>query len=789
MKRLIRCFIIAFTLATLTGIHSRTTLYAQEGVSSDQELAEKYAPVLYFHAAELFRPQPVEGFIQNARLREQRRFWFDINILSNVSLSDLFDYQEQQYFLDTWYGNKRISEGINYTAQRAIYQRMLGSTLNNTPVVTYAHIVRDEVNHQTSIQYWFFYYYNDWFNKHEGDWEMCQVILNQQSEPEWVVVAQHHGGTRRAWNTVKVESGTHPVIYVALGSHANYFWGGEMYPNGMDIGSTRVEIIDRTGSYEPIIPEVRLIPEQKSVAEDPGGWSEWGWLFFGGRWGETAAQSDFGGPYGPAYKGEQWEQPFTWGMAQPLDMDTWYANRLRIEISGGSGLLALDSSMDDLTGWLDQTGQVAILHRDPLPNERFTTRIGVTPNQPFRISATWPDSANAQMLNYTFDPLPSSSTGEVRLTLQTGESPVLAIAGVPGEIAPVSTQTMAATWDAPDVIWMAGLLPGSEVVKGLVISFLASVLPSSLLLGVLYWVDRYEKEPLSLLATAFLWGAIPAFLFAILMRLFFPLPAELSTVFSLDALRPELVEALVEEMLKGSVVILIATRYRREFDNVMDGILYGGVVGIGFAMNANLISYVGSFLTRGFTGFSPMILMEGMLYGLNHAFYSAIFGAGMGYARLTAIRWRRWTIPLMAFCLAVLIHTGQNLVIRYAIGLNLLSVGSTLAGVIAVGVLLTYSLRRQRRCLRFELASELPQDLYQIVTQSGARTRAQWRTLRHQGLKAWKKSRYLYQLCAEFAFKRMQARIFPQETMIAKEVESLRAEIQVLSAGEKETRE
>jgi len=786
MKVVARGFILTFTLVVLTMLHPGKTVYAQDGVLTDQELAEKYTPVLYFHAAELFRPQSVDGFIQSARLREQRRFWFDTNILSNVSLSDLFDYREQYYFLDTWYGNKSISEGINYTAQRAIYQRMLGSTTSHAPVITYAHIVRDGITNQTTIQYWFFYYYNDWFNKHEGDWEMCQVILNQQGEPEWVVVSQHHGGSRRPWNTVKVESGTHPVIFVAMGSHANYFWGDEIYPNGMELGNTRVEIIDRTGSLSPIIPEVHLIPEEKIVEADPGKWSEWGWIFFGGRWGETATQGDFGGPYGPAYKGEQWENPYTWGMAQPLDMDTWYANRLRIEISGGSGFMALNSSMDDLTGWIDGTGEVAILHRDPLPNERFTAKIGVTPNQQFRISATWPDSSKVQVLNYKFDYLPTSPTGEVTLTLRTGEVPALAIAGVPGEISPVSTEILAATWDAPDVIWMASLLPGSEVVKGLVISLLASWLPSFLLLGVLYWVDRYEKEPLSLLATAFLWGAIPTFILAILMRLFLRLPPGTLEVLSLDAIRPDLVESLVEEMLKGSVVILIAVRYRREFDDVLDGMIYGGVVGIGFAMNANIISYIGSFLTRGFAGFSLMILVEGLLYGLNHAFYSAIFGAGLGYARLSTEKWRRWAIPFMAFWLAVLIHTGHNLAIRYAIGLNLISVALTLVGAMAVAALLVYSLRKQRRCLQVELANELPKNLYQIVTQPGERTRAQWRTLRHQGLKAWKKSRYLYRLCAEFAFKRMQARIFPQEEKIAMEVKSLREEIKVLSERENE---
>ena len=75
-------------------------------------------------------------------------------------------------------------------------------------------------------------------------------------------------------------------------------------------------------------------------------------------------------------------------------------------------------------------------------------------------------------------------------------------------------------------------------------------------------------------------------------------------------------------------MLFIASRYRREFDGILDGIIYGAVVGFGFAMTANMISYFGSFLLFGFAGLSNIIFVEGVLYGLNHGFYTAIFGAG-----------------------------------------------------------------------------------------------------------------------------------------------------------------
>ena len=216
--------------------------------TEDQELAEKFAPVLYFHKDEIFRPQPIDVILNTARLRQDIKFWFDINVLNEVSTSDLVTYRDASYVLDVWYGSKGASDYKNYSAHRAYYEAFLSPGAGGPPIMVYAHIVRDEMQGKTTIQYWLFYYYNDWFNKHEGDWELVQVMLDESGEPEWVVLSQHHGGTRRSWGNTQIEDNTHPVSFVALGSHANYFWGNEVYTNGKDIGSTRVEIMDRTVS-------------------------------------------------------------------------------------------------------------------------------------------------------------------------------------------------------------------------------------------------------------------------------------------------------------------------------------------------------------------------------------------------------------------------------------------------------------------------------------------------------------------------------------------------------------
>lgn len=96
----------------------------------------------------------------------------------------------------------------------------------------------------TILQYHYFYAYNSWrsaargLNNHEADWEMIAVFLptNEMSQfdpaapprPYGVAFSQHHDGAFQFWHTLETarnrlsQKRTHPVCYVALGSHANY---------------------------------------------------------------------------------------------------------------------------------------------------------------------------------------------------------------------------------------------------------------------------------------------------------------------------------------------------------------------------------------------------------------------------------------------------------------------------------------------------------------------------------------------------------------------------------------
>ena len=769
---------VAFVLLSI--LFSAQKVIAQgEDPPTDLELANQYAPILYFHPAEIFRPQSVEVLVNTARLRQSRRAWFDVNVLQQVSIADLIHFQDPDYVLDAWYGDSGTSEYINYSAHRQYYEAVLHPDAGGPEIIAYAHVERDEVSTHITIQYWLFYYYNDWFNKHEGDWEMIEVILDNQAEPEWLVLSQHHGGTRRTWDTVQIEDKTHPVVYVALGSHANYFWGDESYPNGKTIGNLNVEIMDRTGDFGRVMPKIILIPDREQYHAEPGSWLDAEWIFFGGHWGELAAHSDFGGPLGPADKGLKWEKPYAWGRSQALDINVWYANRLRVTVQGLNGQsyrLRMQSNLDNIIRASESHGGTAILHRDLLPDEIILAEVETPPGVFYNVKITIPDSAHQQVTHYTYEKLSSSDDGIITFTMREATQPVVQVSGRISLVDPSDQATEPATWDAPEVIWLAGLMAAGDLLKGIVISLSAAIIPSILYIGVLYWADRYEKEPKRLLAAAFAWGAIPAILVAIFARIFFQLPSELLGPVAIEAIQAGVFAPLIEELLKGAIIVIIARRFALEFDNLLDGIIYGAMVGFGFAMTGNIISYVGAFLFRGFAGLSNRIFIQGILYACNHAFYSAIFGAGLGYARLMQNKKQRNLIILSAFLASVFIHSGHSMILQLLVGYNVLSIFLTWLslGVLAIAVI--WSLRRQRKSLIVELESEVPEEVIAALTKPG-RTYRSWRILREQGLRSWRQKRRFHQVCGELAQKKMQYRLQPDDVKLVSEIEKYRQEI------------
>ena len=175
----------------------------------------------------------------------------------------------------------------------------------------YAHVATDPGHpRKLAVQYWLYYTFNDFTDKHESDWEMVQVDFDGptprqalRSGPYEVDAAQHAGGERSGWRDPKLEKrGTHPVIYAATGSHADYF-GSALY---LGRGASEGFGCDDTRDADSfVLMRTNLLPRSPPPRSSP-----YAWLAFNGRWGQLEKGLN-SGPTGPATKGS-WSRPINW---------------------------------------------------------------------------------------------------------------------------------------------------------------------------------------------------------------------------------------------------------------------------------------------------------------------------------------------------------------------------------------------------------------------------------------------------------------------------------------------
>jgi hypothetical protein len=178
------------------------------------------------------------------------------------------------------------------------------------PATTYARIATEKGTSGLVIQFWFFYYFNQFNDLHEGDWEGMQVAFDANSAsaalaagPSEIALFQHEGGERAGWDDSKVEKeGTHPVVYPAAGSHATFYSPAVYVENGS--GGSGLGCDNTTEPLRRVEPRPVLVPTDPR----PGGPSQW--LTFEGHWGQKE-KGYSNGPQGPIEK-LQWNEPFTW---------------------------------------------------------------------------------------------------------------------------------------------------------------------------------------------------------------------------------------------------------------------------------------------------------------------------------------------------------------------------------------------------------------------------------------------------------------------------------------------
>jgi hypothetical protein len=298
--------------------------------SPEQELADRYAPVVALKqqpepcssGGEPYRPVAVDPLFGRSDVR-----LVDSNgrlIRTAPAAADLYGRSDRTY-LD--FPGSPLDPGCTY-------EQWAGRLFAGKPTAAYAHVVTEPGKPgKLALQYWLYYPFNDWNNKHESDWEMIQLMFDASTasealerSPTEVGYSQHEGAERAAWDDDKLQKrAAHPIVFPGRGSHANYFeqsvWLGHSAQEGFGCDNT-------TAPSRMVQTQAVLFPDAApSSAAAP-----FAWLAYGGHWGQKEHGPNTG-PTGPNTK-QQWTEPVSWSE------DEWRDGSTKVPSGGTIGVSA-----------------------------------------------------------------------------------------------------------------------------------------------------------------------------------------------------------------------------------------------------------------------------------------------------------------------------------------------------------------------------------------------------------------------------------------------------------------
>jgi RsiW-degrading membrane proteinase PrsW (M82 family) len=309
----------------------------------------------------------------------------------------------------------------------------------------------------------------------------------------------------------------------------------------------------------------------------------------------------------------------------------------------------------------------------------------------------------------------------------------------------------------------------------LVVALTVPFIPALAIVLLANFMDRFEHEPWFLRLAAFLWGAIIAVPPARIIEYYAVLWMQgwLSEANILqNSLFLALNAGIPEEAFKGLGLLLFYLFLRNEFDNVTDGIVYGALIGAGFALVENF-----DYFARNSREFLWILIIGRVVLGwLNHSTFIICFGIALGQVRHTQERWRSIVVPLVGYLIAVMLHSIFDFVDNFANGMMLADPKNatvTTVAIIAIVAnlippfitqltilsLLIKSLAHEAAVIREYLAAEVSRgvvtvDEYLLLQNSFQRTKAERRALRQSGYKQWRRVRELYQAEIGLAFRK-----------------------------------
>jgi len=280
----------------------------------------------------------------------------------------------------------------------------------------------------------------------------------------------------------------------------------------------------------------------------------------------------------------------------------------------------------------------------------------------------------------------------------------------------------------------AGALPAG-------IGLTLALLPIPALLAAVLYLDRLEPEPPGALVFVFAWGAGVAALIGLIGTLagsqLLTTPALRSGGFASASVTAVVGVAVVEETLKGVVLVGLLRLRPQEIDGISDGVVYGSMVGLGFALIENIYYYTQA-THFGFSGVATTFLLRGVVSPVCQALFSSMIGAGVAYAVTTSRRRGLWAVGA-GWIAAVALHALWNASLAAAVS----RLALTYAALAVIVVILLAAVVMDRRRMIGLIVHYLPEyeatgivaepDISMLSSMPDRRQARQWARL-HGGL-------------------------------------------------------
>ncbi len=306
-----------------------------------------------------------------------------------------------------------------------------------------------------------------------------------------------------------------------------------------------------------------------------------------------------------------------------------------------------------------------------------------------------------------------------------------------------------------------------SVPVGIILSLAFGITPMAILAFILTLFDRYEKEPAWLVIGVFLWGFVVAAGTALI----------LNTVFSIglfvasgsenlaDVGAAVLSAPIVEETVKGLAVLIVFLFFYDEFDDVLDGVIYGSMVGFGFAAAENVNYIFTGYLTSGSQGLLTLVAVRVLLIPFLHATLTSMTGIGLAVGRLNK-GFLRYGAPVAGYLTAIGMHFFHNLLASVPDPLVCI-LGDVIdwIGFVGMFVFILILVWREGKVMREQLAEEvalgnMSQAQYETAGSISAQLAARWGALFGGH---WRDASRFYDLAGELAFKKYElAKLGPQ---------------------------